>query len=102
MWYAYDGRDILLSHTTRRQKWRNMAENPDVSLAIADPENPFRYIEIRGRVSRAEPDVGAEFHRELRRKYGMRSDAVPDADERVVVFVTPTFIGGREMNDPSR
>jgi len=102
MWYAYDGRNLLMSHTTGRQKWRNMTENPSVSLAIADPDNTFRYLEIRGQVSGSEPDVGASFHRSLRVRYGMDPDPVPDADERVVVSVTPTFIGGRDMDDPTQ
>lgn len=102
MWFKYDGRHILLSHTSDRQKWRNMLASPAVSLAVADPNNPFRYIEVRGRVTGSSPDEDAQFHRSLRSSYGMRPDPVPDADRRIIISIAPEFMGGRQMEDPTR
>lgn len=101
MWYSFDGERLRLSHTSTRQKFRNLESNPSMSLCIADPENTFRYVEVRGHVSDVEVDHDAQFHRDLRVRYGIDPDPVPDAGDRVVVTVTPTFIGGRDMDDPT-
>jgi PPOX class probable F420-dependent enzyme len=101
MWFAFDGAALRLSHTSTRQKIRNWSVNPSVSMCITDPENTFRYVEVRGLVVSVERDPGAEFHRELRVRYGMDPTEVGDAADRVVVTVRPTFIGGREMADPT-
>jgi PPOX class probable F420-dependent enzyme len=101
MWFSFDGTALRMSHTSTRQKIRNWAANPSVSICITDPENTFRYVELRGLVVSVEPDPGAEFHRELRVRYGMDATEVGDAVDRVVVAVHPTYIGGREMADPT-
>ncbi len=101
MWYSFDGERLQLSHTRARQKFRNLEFNPSMSLSIADPDNTFRYVEVRGRVTGVEVDQDAQFHRDLRVRYGMDPDPVPDAADRVVITVTPTFIGGRDMDDPT-
>lgn len=102
MWYSFGNGVIRLSHTSDRQKLLNMRTNPNVSMGIADPGNLFRYVEVRGEVTGTEVDRDAEFHRMLRFRYGMPNEPIPDADRRVVVTVTPRYIGGREMADPTR
>ena len=43
----------ILSITAKgRVKARNMQEGARVALAIMDPENPYRYVQVRGRVKR--------------------------------------------------
>lgn len=101
MWFAFDGETLRMSHTSTRQKIRNIEANPQVSLCIADPDNTFRYVELRGLVTAVDPDADAEFHRELRLRYGMDHAFVADAAERVIITVVPTYIGGREMADPT-
>jgi anthraniloyl-CoA monooxygenase len=50
VWVDYDGRYILINSAKGRQKDLNMERNPIVALQIPDPDNPNRYIGIRGRV----------------------------------------------------
>lgn len=102
MWFSFDGTAIKMSHTSTRQKIRNWAANASVSLCITDPENTFRYVEVRGLVTSLESDLDARFHRELRTRYGMDATNVPDAADRVVVTVRITYIGGREMADQTK
>jgi len=102
MWFVFDGIEVKMSHTSTRQKMRNWDVHPSVSLCIADPENTFRYVEVRGVVTGLEPDIGAQFHRDLRIRYGMDPTNVPDEAERVVVTVSVSYIGGREMADPTK
>ena len=50
VWVDYDGTHILVNTAKGRVKDKNMRREPRVSLAIGDPENPYRYLEVRGRV----------------------------------------------------
>jgi PPOX class probable F420-dependent enzyme len=50
VWFAYDGTHVIVNSAKGRQKDRNMRRDPRVSLSISDPEDPYRYLEIRGRV----------------------------------------------------
>ena len=50
VWCDFDGEHVIFNSAKGRQKDRNVRRDPRVSLAIIDPENPYRYLEIRGRV----------------------------------------------------
>jgi PPOX class probable F420-dependent enzyme len=50
VWVDYDGRYILINTAEGRQKDKNMQRDARVALAIMDPDNPYRYLEVRGRV----------------------------------------------------
>jgi len=88
MWFAWDGSRIRLTHTSTRQKFANLAHEPRVALSVADPDDPYRFLEIRGTVEKIEDDPGAEFYRSLQRRYGM-DYPIMDADVRVVITIRP-------------
>ncbi|MCL4488424.1 MAG: TIGR03618 family F420-dependent PPOX class oxidoreductase [Chloroflexi bacterium] len=50
VWVDYDGKYILINSAKGRQKDRNMERDPQVALQIPDPDNPNRFLGIRGRV----------------------------------------------------
>lgn len=50
VWVDYDGQYILVNSAAGREKDRNMSERPIVALDILDPDNPYRYLAIQGRV----------------------------------------------------
>jgi PPOX class probable F420-dependent enzyme len=89
MWFDWDGRRVRFSHTTTRQKYRNLLADGRVSFHVQDPENSYRTIEVRGRVESMEPDVDAAFYQSLQRRYGS-TVPVLDADVRIVIVVVPT------------
>ncbi len=89
MWFDWDGAVLRFTHTSTRQKYRNVAHEPRVAVSIADPDNPYRYLEIRGRVSAVEPDdERASFYRGLQERYG-RTYPISDAAVRVILTVIP-------------
>lgn len=97
MWFAWDGEFIRFTHTNFRQKFRNIAANPAVSISIVDPDDLYRYVEVRGVVERIDADPTGAFYVELAKRYEapFGTDAPPDAPERVVVVVRPTAVGKR-------
>ncbi len=83
--------NIRFSLTRGRQKFRNLEANPSVALSATDPENPYRYLEIRGEVTRVEDDGDHSFINSMAKKY-MGVDEYPfhlPGDERVVMVVRP-------------
>jgi PPOX class probable F420-dependent enzyme len=78
VWVDYDGRHILVNSAAGRQKDRNMERRPDVAIEIADPENPNRYVAVRGRVVEI-TESGADEHLDrLARRY-LGRDRYPDS-----------------------
>jgi PPOX class probable F420-dependent enzyme len=50
VWFNTDGEYILVNSAEGRIKDKNMRARPQVALVIADPANPYRYLQIRGKV----------------------------------------------------
>jgi len=50
VWVDLEGDHVIFNSAKGRQKDRNVRRDPRVALAIIDPDNPYRYLEIRGRV----------------------------------------------------
>jgi PPOX class probable F420-dependent enzyme len=50
VWCDFDGEHVIFNSAKNRQKDKNVRRDPRVALAIIDPDNPYRYMEIRGKV----------------------------------------------------
>jgi PPOX class probable F420-dependent enzyme len=91
-WFIADGGEIKLSLNASRVKTKNLAKNSKVSLLIPDPQNPYRYVAIRGdAVISEDPDEA------LATKVNAKYDAtVQDNDKpgekRVAVTLTPVGV----------
>ena len=87
VWCDYDGSNVLINTARGRIKDKNMRRNPRVSLAIMDPENPYRYLEIRGKVAEA-TEQGADQHIDKMAKKYLGADKYPyrSAGEVRVIF----------------
>jgi PPOX class probable F420-dependent enzyme len=93
MWFSWDGTHLRFTNTTRRQKHRNVTAEPRIAMSVNDPDRPYRYLEVRGRVERIEPDPEAAFFAELAKRYGLELDGPPgDAADRVVFVVRPEAV----------
>lgn len=68
---------LRFTHTTTRQKYRNIEADPRVSISIIDPDKPMRYLEVRGVVERIDPDSEGAFHVELAKRYGVGNGQPP-------------------------
>ena len=87
VWFEYDGKDILVNSAKGRVKDKNMRRDPRVAIAIIDPENPYRYVEIRGRVAEI-VEQGADAHIDKMAKKYLGVDKYPyrQASETRVMF----------------
>jgi PPOX class probable F420-dependent enzyme len=91
VWFDRDGEHVKFSQTKTRQKYRNLDRDPRVALSIVNPENPYRYLEVRGKVTRIEEDPNLDFINSMAKKY-LGLDKYPyhqPGDERVIIYVRP-------------
>jgi PPOX class probable F420-dependent enzyme len=69
VWIDYDGTHIRFNTARGRVKTRNLERNPRVALSVQDPDNPYRYLQVRGRVAEM-TEKGADAHIDaLAKKY---------------------------------
>ena len=97
VWFDWDGTHILFSQTKGRQKFHNLQREPRVAVSIVDPKNPFRYVEIRGKVVRIDEDPDKNFINKMAKKY-INQDVYPynqPGDERVVIVIEPEKVPTR-------
>ena len=50
MWVDADDDHLLINTQVDRQKYRNVLDDPRVAVTIWDADDPYRYVEVRGRV----------------------------------------------------
>ena len=78
VWVDYDGRHILINSAAGRQKDLNMEKRRQVAIEIPDPDNPNRYVAVRGSVVEI-TEEGADAHLDrLARRY-LGRDKYPDS-----------------------
>jgi PPOX class probable F420-dependent enzyme len=91
VWVDYDGKHVRINSALGRVKYKNIRRDPRVSLAIQDPENPYRYMEIRGKVVEI-TQKGADDHiNSLAKKY-LGKDVYPfrkPGETRVLYKIEP-------------
>jgi PPOX class probable F420-dependent enzyme len=86
MWFELVDGTIRFTHTTKRAKYRNLQANPSMSLLVIDPDDPMRFIEVRGTLVEAVPDPTGAFYVRLGQRYGNPDQQPPpDSPDRVVL-----------------
>ena len=68
-WVDTDGHDVLINTVRGHQKVRNVERDPRVALNVADPDDPSRYFEVRGRVTEVTEDGAREHIDALSQRY---------------------------------
>ena len=92
LWFDYDGTHLIINSALGRVKDKAMRQSPNVALAISDPDDPYRYIQIRGKVTEVTEEGARDTIDHLSHKY---RDALFDhkANEtRVTYKILPTPI----------
>ena len=96
VWVDYDGGRVIVNSARGRRKDRNMKLGASVALAIMDPDNPYRHLQVRGRVSEV-TEQGADEHIDRMAKKYLGKDKYPfrqPGEVRVIYRITPTSSSG--------
>jgi PPOX class probable F420-dependent enzyme len=87
IWVLPDGNTLVTSLTGDRQKLKNLEARPEATIFVLDPANPYRTLEIRGRVT-IEPDPDLTTLVKVLTAYGtdLASFPAPLEDRRTVTL----------------
>jgi PPOX class probable F420-dependent enzyme len=94
VWVDYDGRHVLINTAEGRQKDKNLQRDPRVAFSILDPENPYRYLEVRGRVAERS-NKGADQHIDAMAKKYLGKEKYPfrqPSEVRVIYKIEPEHV----------
>jgi PPOX class probable F420-dependent enzyme len=78
VWVDYQNGQVWVNSALGRQKDKNVRRDPRVALSIADPDNPYRYVEVRGKVKEI-TESGADAHIDAMAKKYLGQDKYPFA-----------------------
>lgn len=92
VWFNFRDGYLLINTAEGRTKDRNMRERPDVAVAIPDPENMYRYIQIRGRVVEITGEGAVEHINWLSQKYKGVPYNLPKGQKRVIYRIEPNWV----------
>ena len=99
VWCSYDGEHVLVNTAVGRQKEKNLRERPMATVLAVDPNNPFRYIEVRGTVELTKE--GALDHiNQLAKAYrgadsyygGVQPAEMAQKETRIMCKIKPTHV----------
>jgi PPOX class probable F420-dependent enzyme len=91
LWVGVRDGHVVLNTETHRKRYQNLQRDPRITVLIRDENDPYRYAEVRGEVTRMTTGPEAREHiEELSRKYtGSAYPADAIKSERVILWVTP-------------
>ena len=91
MWVDADDEHVLINTEVHRAKFKAVERDPRVTVMIWDRENPYSYVEVRGRVVSTTTGPEARDHIDaLAQKYfGRDYDPAAIQSERVILRIAP-------------
>jgi len=98
VWFLAEGDEVRVSLNTNRQKTKNLRARPACTLFVLDPQNPLRYLELRGDAE-LEDDPDYAFADRVGAKYGGADLRQMDGpgQSRVVVTLRPVRVNAVDL-----
>lgn len=104
VWCMYDGENIIVNTARGRQKDKNLAERKKATVLAIDPNNPYRWLEVRAEVSEMSEEGAEGVIDQLAQQYvgkekyygGVAPAEQRDKETRVTVKLKPmrVLVGG--------
>ncbi len=90
IWFDWDGEHMVINTARGRVKDKVLHKHPRVAVDIIDPDNPYRWLQIRGRVTGETEEGGYEQISRLNQKYhGNPNYPKRPGEVRVTYLITP-------------
>jgi PPOX class probable F420-dependent enzyme len=96
VWFDYSAGIVRVNTARGRVKARTLKQGAPVALSIIDPDNPYRYLQIRGHVRKATEEGAAQHIDSLAKKY-LGKDKYPFArpgEVRIMCEIEPESASG--------
>ncbi len=91
VWIDFDGEHVLVNTAAGRRKDKNLQRDGRVAVTLVDPDNPYRYLEVRGRVAERTHDGADDHINKMAKKY-LGQDVYPGrqpGEVRVLYKIKP-------------
>ncbi len=94
VWIDYDAsaNRVLVNTERERRKEKNVRQDPRVAVSMTDPDDPYRYILVRGVVDEVTTENAREHIDELSRRYIGEDYPGPIQTERVIIAIEPEHV----------
>ncbi len=92
VWFEYENGVFNISTTTPRVKYKNISRDPRATMLIYDRGNPYRYLQIQGKVSNITKEDAHDFIDKLSGRYTGNAKYKNDPDrkeDRVIISIAP-------------
>lgn len=97
LWFLWRDDAVQISLVEGRQKLKNLRRDPRISVAIVDPAEPTRYLEVRGHIDGLTPDPERVLERDVAIKYvGKDVDIEPPGTMRYTARIVVERITRQE------
>lgn len=94
VWIDYDGATnrVLVNTERGRRKEKNVRQDPRVAVSMTDPDDPYRYLLVRGVVDEVTTEHAREHIDTLARRYIDDEYPGPIDTERVILSIEPAHV----------
>jgi PPOX class probable F420-dependent enzyme len=89
VWFDIDGEHILINTNEGRVKDRNMKARLKVAMTIQDPNDPYRYLGVRGEVVGYTTEGADEHINKLSIRYDDKSWSYRETQRRIIFKIKP-------------
>lgn len=95
VWIDYDGEYLRVNSADGRRKVANMEARPQATVLFIDPENPYRWMEVRGTVVSISAEGALDHINKLSAKYRNQADyyagneAMRGKEQRMIFCIRP-------------
>jgi PPOX class probable F420-dependent enzyme len=90
VWFDTEGEYIRVNTNEGRVKDRNMKARPQVAMVIQDPNDPYRYLGIRGEVVSHTTEGADEHINKLSIQYDNKPWTYRNGQRRIIYKIRPT------------
>ena len=103
VWADYDGTYVLVVTRKGTRKHKNVDHDPTVTVTIIDPDDNYRYVEVRGEVEKMPEEGALEFSdRQARRYWGVDEYPFERDTPRVLFHIRPERVVAPAVGSPVR
>jgi PPOX class probable F420-dependent enzyme len=92
VWFNYERGHVHINSAAGRLKDRAIRARPYVALMVVDPQDPYRYLQLRGPVVQITEEGGAEHINFLSHRYEGKDFKLPAQQVRVRYVIAPEHI----------
>ncbi|MBT3188533.1 MAG: PPOX class F420-dependent oxidoreductase [Anaerolineae bacterium] len=94
VWFSAEENYILINTAAGRIKDHNMQARPHVAMVIQDPNDPYRYMQIRGKIAERTTEGAVAHIHALSQKYMGKDWNIPAGEERVIFKISIDKVSG--------